>query len=890
MNSRWAIIALMCSLFMGACTTVTSDGDKELIDASKKDADNFLIVDCLLPGKVRKLGGQFSYITARHPVKASASNCEIRGGEYTAYDRADYSTALKIWLPLAKQGDAEAQSYVGEIYEKGLGLVPDFTMAAYWYKKASDQQLARAQINLGHLYEKGLGVKINIATALELYRMASGLTSDQLTFSSSLQASYVPREQFHAVRQELLRSEQQQAVLEKQINQYETQLALKNKNLIENEQNLITTQAQLQALILNPPLAVSSISNEKEQQLLGEIESLDSQRIQLENQISNIEKNVTTITHEKEQLETQLSESIRTESQYREQVSLTQLELDNYSAQLKQSQQEVTKLQNVLHEQKTNENVVTATNQTEVDSLEKILNEKNTALTLQQKQYNKLLKQHQNKQTELSSLTNELDSKDKVLNKQLANFKQQQTTHQKAIDQKELELRSVSNQLKNNQIQLQNALSEKQDEVDSLSSTHQLEFTNYESQLAKLSSQLEGQQHLVDSQKQQISILQNDIDNYNMEIIRVASLEPTAAGLIDDTPTIEIIDPPVTLTRSTPTVQLRPQLNYRDIIGKVSAPAGLLSLTINGISEELEDYSLFKTAIPINNKITPVEVVAIDVKGRRVAVNFSMQSNPETPSPTNKHAAINAPPLGNYYALIIGNNDYQTMSTLKTAINDAKETEKVLNKQYQFKTQLLINATRYQILSALNSYREKLQENDNLLIYYAGHGKLDPINKRGFWLPIDADETNSANWISNTAITDILNAMKAKHVLVVADSCYSGSLSQTAIARVEQELDADVKQEWIKVMSNTRARIMLTSGGIEPVMDGGGGKHSVFAKAFIDTLRDNNSILEGYSLYYEVLTKVMDKTSKLQREQVPQYAPIHLAGHESGEFLFSPKI
>jgi len=211
MNSRWAKLAVIYTLFISACTTVTSDGDKKLIDASKQNADNFLIVDCLLPGKVRKLGGQFSYITARQPIKASTSNCEIRGGEYTSYDRADYSTALKIWLPLAKQGDAEAQSYVGEIYEKGLGLVPDFTMAAYWYKKASDQQLARAQINLGHLYEKGLGVKINIATALELYRMASGLTSDQLTFSSSLQASYVPREQFHAVRQELLRSEQQQA-------------------------------------------------------------------------------------------------------------------------------------------------------------------------------------------------------------------------------------------------------------------------------------------------------------------------------------------------------------------------------------------------------------------------------------------------------------------------------------------------------------------------------------------------------------------------------------------------------------------------------------------------------------------------------------------------------
>ena len=875
---------------MSACTTVTSESDDELIDASKQNANNFLIVDCLLPGKVRKLGGQFSYITARQPIKTPASNCEIRGGEYTAYDRADYSTALKIWLPLAKQGDAEAQTYVGEIYEKGLGLVPDFTLAAYWYQKATEQQFARAQINLGHLYEKGLGVKKDIATALELYRMASGLTSDQLTYSSSLQASYVPREQFHAVRQALLRSEEEQAKFEKKITQYESKIALKNKNLLANEKNLKATQVQLQALILNPPASVLALSNEKEKQLLKEIQSLDSQRTLLEKQISTIEGDVEATTHEKKQLEAQLTESNKTESQYREQIGLSQFELDSYSAQLKQSQEEVSKLQKALHDQKTNENNVTITNQSEIASLEKTLDTKNTANRLQKKQYEKLLKQHNQQQKELIVLTNKLNNKDKALNTQLTSFKQQQKAHQTAITQKELELISISDQLKNNQNRLKNTLSEKQNKANSLSSENQLALENYKSQVDKLYVQLEGQQYLADSQKQQISILQNDIDNYNMEILRVASLEPTAAGLIDDTPSIEIIDPPVTLTRSTPTVKLSSQLNHRDIVGKVSAPAGLLSLTINGISEELEDYSLFKTAIPINNEITPVEVVAIDKKGRRVAVKFSMHSETKKQPLVSKSTLTPPPPLGNYYALIIGNNDYQTMSTLVTAIADAKETEKVLSSQYQFKTKLLINATRYQILSALNDFREKLQENDNLLIYYAGHGKLDTINKRGFWLPVDADETNSANWISNTAITDILNAMKAKHVLVVADSCYSGSLSQTAIARVEQTLDADVKQEWIKVMSNTRARIMLTSGGVEPVMDGGGGKHSVFAKAFIDTLKDNDSILEGYSLYYEVLTKVMKKTSQLNREQVPQYAPIHLAGHESGEFLFSPKI
>ena len=55
-------------------------------------------------------------------------------------------------------------------------------------------------------------------------------------------------------------------------------------------------------------------------------------------------------------------------------------------------------------------------------------------------------------------------------------------------------------------------------------------------------------------------------------------------------------------------------------------------------------------------------------------------------------------------------------------------------------------------------------------MFYAGHGELDNANLRGHWLPVDAEPENTANWISNVAITDVLNAMAAKHVLVIADS------------------------------------------------------------------------------------------------------------------------
>jgi TPR repeat protein len=96
------------------------------------------------------LGRSLVYLAPRRPIKTSAQDCETRGGEYVAYDRSDYATALKIWLRQAKEGDKVAQTYVGEIYETGLGVQPGYVPAAEWYRKAAEQGYEQAQINLGY--------------------------------------------------------------------------------------------------------------------------------------------------------------------------------------------------------------------------------------------------------------------------------------------------------------------------------------------------------------------------------------------------------------------------------------------------------------------------------------------------------------------------------------------------------------------------------------------------------------------------------------------------------------------------------------------------------------------------------------------------------------------
>ncbi|MGD2064620.1 MAG: caspase family protein, partial [Nitrospirota bacterium] len=265
----------------------------------------------------------------------------------------------------------------------------------------------------------------------------------------------------------------------------------------------------------------------------------------------------------------------------------------------------------------------------------------------------------------------------------------------------------------------------------------------------------------------------------------------------------------------------------------------------------------------------------------RLADTPAAATSNETPKGT--------PDFGRYYGLIIGNQRYQHLPHLDTATDDATAVDRLLRERYGFQTTLLLDANRYQILSTLNQLRERLTDQDNLLIYYAGHGELDRVNLRGYWLPVDAEPESSANWISNVAITDVLNAMSAMHILVVADSCYSGALTRSSLARLEPGMSEGARNKWLGIMAKTRSRTVLTSGGLEPVLDSGGGGHSVFAEAFLDILAANAGILEGQHLFREVSDRVRQVASRLQIEQVPEYAPIQHAGHESGEFFFVPR-
>jgi TPR repeat protein len=236
---------------------------------------------------------------------------------------------------------------------------------------------------------------------------------------------------------------------------------------------------------------------------------------------------------------------------------------------------------------------------------------------------------------------------------------------------------------------------------------------------------------------------------------------------------------------------------------------------------------------------------------------------------------------GKYYALVIGINQYHgKLPRLTTAVNDAQAMAKILHDRYGFQVTTLIDtqATRANIIGAIRNYRNTLDKNDSLLIYYGGHGSRDRDADKAYWLPVDADSADSANSIIADELTSEMKALPSRHVLIISDSCYSGGLSRGG----EPEPDTKAPGYVIRQLGS-KSRDMMSSGGDDPVSDNGPDGHSVFANAILKGLEhENDSMFGAWDLFSSVRKQVADNS-----EQIPQYEAIHNSGDDGGDFIFA---
>lgn len=907
--------------------------------AQSRPGDELLIVDCLLPGKVRRLGTRVTYVTARKAAKTTASDCEIRGGEYTSYDRANYATALQIWLPLARDGDAEAQTYLGEIHEKGLGVEPQYDIAAEWYRKAAEQGSSRAQIALGALYEKGLGVPKDPREAMQWFRRASGLADAAVPFipapvetelaqlRSERAALSQERERLVAERQEL---ERDRARLQSELDAVRGELDDARRRLDErrsraDESRRLLFAREQELELLRKKGQTTSAEEARIAELQDELARRRSEVVQQSREMENLRAQVTGLNRDVGRLQVAVQEE----------VERRETEVGQARDEVNRARQELAAVQNRQREAMAaleRERADAAAREAELSKLASRLDRERSSTKKDEGRLATLYQELQSREAELdrqrqriAALSGEVTALSEQATKAKATERLLQTAIREEEERRKSEVGQARDEAQQVRAELERVLAQRQQAEQALERARQATLAREEEldklaaelsqarssgerdegRIAKLTTELERREAALAAHRQRTATLSGELDALRT---RTSQAEAAAAELRDTQaevkqaeaagpPQIALLDPTVQATRGAdmPVVQVNAE-DERLIVGKVQTAAGLLALIVNDEEQEASESGVFKAKIALKMPQTTVNIVAIDTEGRRSALQFALvpkggnaQARSSGPDSLVKLAVGENLRFGTYHALVIGNNDYRLLPKLKSAVGDAKAVATVLQQRYGFKTTLLENANRYAILSALNTLREELTEDDNLLIYYAGHGELDRVNNRGHWLPVDAEPDSSANWISNIQITDVLNAMAARQVLVVADSCYSGTLTRSAVASLDAGLSNTARLKWIKVMADKRARVVLSSGGVQPVLDQGGGDHSVFAAAFLEVLDGNADILEGQRLYRAVSERVTASAAAASVEQIPQFAPIKFAGHEAGDFFFVPK-
>lgn len=282
------------------------------------------------------------------------------------------------------------------------------------------------------------------------------------------------------------------------------------------------------------------------------------------------------------------------------------------------------------------------------------------------------------------------------------------------------------------------------------------------------------------------------------------------------------------------------------------------------------DLDLSRTA---SNERIPVTIEALDNFNNKTSKIFYLIYEPLEPVYTQQPQPL--PQKGKNYLLTIGINNYLYWSPLHNAAKDCRDISDVLYSDYTFEPENAIHlsdqdATRENIIDAMQSLEAKITPDDNLLIYYAGHGYYDHKSKRGYWVPVNARQNKIADYIRNSTIHDYLSSIESHNTLLVADACYAGSL----FSRNRGTLNEDSPSRWA-----------FTSGNIEKVWDGQPGDNSPFAKYLIYYLRHNNKRkLKADVLINTVKTSVMRNT-----KQTPIGDPLQNVGDQGGVFIFYKK-
>ena len=320
--------------------------------------------------------------------------------------------------------------------------------------------------------------------------------------------------------------------------------------------------------------------------------------------------------------------------------------------------------------------------------------------------------------------------------------------------------------------------------------------------------------------------------------------------------------------------------------GKVEAASDTMVVTVNGALAASRPDGSFSHEVELQAGVNRIDILAMTRDNQPITHSFELYFEGDM------QALVGT---GTRYALLIANQDYAAgsgLARLSTPLGDAEALAAVLRDRFGYQTEAVLpdgtkvdlflkNANRVQIETALYQLGRVAGARDSVLIFYAGHGIYEQATQSAFWLPVDAQAGLPFTWLPASAISDAILRIEAGNVLVISDSCYSGALLRGEGGAAEAVADAD-RMRALQRLAGKRSRIVIASGGNEPVADGGGDGHSVFARALLTGLAGMEE--EAFTAR-ELFDRFLLPMVVGQSAQEPQYRPIERSGHEGGDVV-----
>lgn len=225
------------------------------------------------------------------------------------------------------------------------------------------------------------------------------------------------------------------------------------------------------------------------------------------------------------------------------------------------------------------------------------------------------------------------------------------------------------------------------------------------------------------------------------------------------------------------------------------------------------------------------------------------------------------------HLFLIGIDKYLQHAQLNSCVRDLTDFKSILLEKYDFEEAQVYElydaeATNKKIQDAFKGYIRTLEDSDNLVIYFSGHGGLEKTTDRGFWIPQEGDKEDYTTWLPNETILTFVQQIRAKHIFLISDCCFSWSIlnGQTTKATADY--------------ASFASRLALTSGQ-SLTYDGSAGENSFFADSILTCLKEANEDLRAG----KIIEYVKERFAQNQL-QAPQGAPLMDKRHENGEFIF----